>query len=117
MPVFSPLSHNRLLQCNGLALAVLTLWTGTLFAQQDSGRFRRTQLLTGRQMRRAFEEVNSGPRQSTVRFLERNEQKGLGAIVGEDGWILSKASQIQNADRVELPDGRKLPFQHYGYLT
>lgn len=45
-------------------------------------------------MLRAFNEAVSDARLSTVQIVAEQQQVALGAIVGSDGWIVTKASQL-----------------------
>lgn len=49
--------------------------------------------------------------QSTVRVMNKKNQLALGVVVREDGFILTKASELENTPAItcELPSGQKLP--------
>lgn len=46
-------------------------------------------------------------RQSTVEIYSDGRQVAMGLIVGADGWIVTKASELQTTVRVMLPDGTR----------
>ena len=51
-------------------------------------------------VRSAFADVVSDARDSTVRILRDGEQVAMGTVVDADGLILTKASEVKNADRL-----------------
>lgn len=61
-----------------------------------------SQLTSGSQIRKAFRSVVSTPRSWTVRIRSNGKEACLGAIVGADGWILTKASQLDGQVTCEL---------------
>ncbi|TWT52288.1 putative periplasmic serine endoprotease DegP-like precursor [Thalassoglobus neptunius] len=69
----------------------------------------------GEQVRNAFVPVIRNARRGTVEFLKETEPVALGAVIDGDGWILTKASQIGEADLVTLQDGRRVPFEYIGH--
>jgi serine protease Do len=62
----------------------------------------------------AFHDVVAGPSRSTVRILCDNQETILGTIVGADGWILTKASELKGELTVRLPGGRERPARVVG---
>lgn len=62
----------------------------------------------------AFREVVAGAAHSTVRIRCDNKDVALGAVVGADGWILTKASELKGAIVCRLRDGRELPARVVG---
>src|SRR5437763_503298 len=54
----------------------------------------------------AFRAVVEKPSRSTVAVLCDGKQVALGTVVGADGWVLTKASQLKGAAAVKLKDGR-----------
>lgn len=60
---------------------------------------------TGTTLRKAFSQVVAGARESTVEVLEKDRRVALGVIVGSDGWILTKASELGATASVRLADG------------
>jgi len=61
-----------------------------------------------RDVRSAFTSVVSQPRKSTVEVLSERERIALGTIVDENGYILTKASQLGDDLQCRLSDGRRL---------
>jgi serine protease Do len=57
----------------------------------------------------AFRSVVFQSRQSTVRVKCDGRISALGTVVGSDGWVLTKASQLTGNAVVRLPSGRELP--------
>jgi serine protease Do len=57
----------------------------------------------------AFHDVVAQPSRSTVRVLCDNQEAALGAIVGADGWIVTKASELKGKIICRLRDGRERP--------
>lgn len=62
----------------------------------------------------AFREVVAKPNQSTVRVLCDGKETALGAVVGADGWIISKASELKGKITCKLRDGRELEARLIG---
>ena len=67
----------------------------------------------------AFHEVVAGPSNSTVRILckkgDKDEEVAYGAIVGADGWIITKASELKDRPVMcRLKDGRELTAKVVG---
>ncbi|MEM7263333.1 MAG: trypsin-like peptidase domain-containing protein [Planctomycetota bacterium] len=58
----------------------------------------------------AFSPISETLSKSTVRLVSKDEIVALGAIVGTNGWILSKASEVETRDLLGcvLPDGSKV---------
>lgn len=99
----------RLIPAMLLAALLLPTWVS---AQEPP--LRGSHLLNGRQMRRAFREVVEEPRRWTVQFTAEGKSVSLGTVVAADGWIVTKASQIKNADQCQLSDGRKFACEVVG---
>jgi serine protease Do len=55
-----------------------------------------------------FKDVVSKPSQSTVRITCDGKEAALGTIVGAEGWILTKASEVKGKIICRLKDGREL---------
>ncbi|GIW78843.1 MAG: serine protease [Gemmatales bacterium] len=66
------------------------------------------------QVLEAFRSVVAEPSKATVRILADGEKAALGAIVGPDGWILTKASLLNGDLHVRLKDGREFPARIVG---
>src|SRR5947207_5541152 len=62
----------------------------------------------------AFREVVAKPAQCTVRLLCDGKETALGAVVGADGWIISKASDLKGKIVCRLRDGRELEAKLIG---
>jgi serine protease Do len=62
----------------------------------------------------AFHEVVAVPSRSTVRVRCDEEVAAFGAVVGADGWILTKASELKGEIVCELHDGHELPARIVG---
>ena len=62
----------------------------------------------------AFREVVARPSESTVRVLCDDDQVALGVVVGEDGWIITKASELKGKVVCKLKDGRTFPRRSLG---
>ena len=91
-----------------MTLLIITVFMGTLtsngFAWEQ---LRPSQLTSGSQMRKAFRSVVSTPRSWTVRVRSNGKEVSLGAIVGSDGWILTKASQLGKQVTCELASAER----------
>ncbi len=61
-----------------------------------------------------FRPVVKDAAQSTVRILCDDKPAALGTVVGADGWILTKASELKGKPVVRLRDGRELEARIVG---
>lgn len=73
-----------------------------------------SQLTSGSKMRRAFRSVVSTPRSWTVRVRSNGKEASLGAIVESDGWILTKASQLEEKVTCELSTSERYEAEIIG---
>jgi serine protease Do len=74
---------------------------------------------SGSSLRRAFSDVSAAARKATVQVLQDGEQRSLGAIISDDGYILTKASECNKGELAcRLSDGSQHPAtligQHEG---
>ncbi len=101
-----PSSHRRL----GLLLAgLLALGIAAPASAQES-------LKSSRPVFAAFRDVVARASESTVRVLCDGKEAVLGTIVGEDGWIITKASELKENSVLscKLKDGRSYPARLAG---
>ena len=106
-------------------LASLALLMGVLGAAgpdqwamaEGPERLRDEFFIGGWQFKRAFRELVNESHLSTIRFLKSGRPIALGTVIEKDGGILTKASQIKEADQIQFSDGRKLPFEIVGWHT
>lgn len=112
IPTF-PRWHSTVL----IVLTSIACWLLTLpaWAQVEAEQLRRPFWTQGRQMRKAFAPVVKDSRRAVVTLFSEQEAVALGTIVGSDGWIVSKASQLGEATLCELSDGRRVPFEYVGF--
>src|SRR5262249_7194932 len=61
-----------------------------------------------------FAEVIAKARLSTVRVRCEDKDAALGTVVGADGWIVTKASQLVGTPLCVLADGREVPARVVG---
>ncbi|MDB4440005.1 hypothetical protein N9153_03680, partial [Planctomicrobium sp.] len=100
--------------CLPMAL-ILCFSISNASAQEEAEQLRRPFWMQGQQMRKAFADIAKTPQSWTVKFFSGTEAVAYGAIVSDDGWIVTKGSQIQKATLCELPDGKRLPFEYVGF--
>jgi serine protease Do len=62
----------------------------------------------------AFRPVVAAPSQCTVRILCDDKEAALGTIVGPDGWILTKFSELKGKIVCRLKDGREFEARIVG---
>jgi serine protease Do len=63
---------------------------------------------------KAFRAVVAKPSQSTIRVECEGKDAALGTVVGPDGWILTKASELKEQPVCRLRDGRRLEARVVG---
>lgn len=64
-------------------------------------------------VKNAFREVVAPASKSTVRVLSDGLQTSLGVIVHSDGYVLTKASELEGKLECLLADGRRIPASAY----
>lgn len=62
----------------------------------------------------AFRDVVSEPSKSTVQIFSDGHRSALGAIVGSDGFVLTKATELKGKLECQLKDGRRMEAQLVG---
>jgi len=62
----------------------------------------------------AFRDATGKLRQSTVKVLCDGKDAVLGTVVGADGWVLTKFSDLKGKTTCKLPDGRDLEARLVG---
>jgi serine protease Do len=62
----------------------------------------------------AFKPVTANASLSTVRIRSAGRDVALGTVVGEDGWVLTKASALGDKPTVRLADGQDLQARVVG---
>lgn len=95
--------------------ALVIIASAAVHAEEPRELLDSSYLPRGERVRRVFREVVDTPKHWAVRILQNGQQVALGTVVGTDGWIISKASQLMKATHVEFSDGRQLPVQMVGY--
>jgi len=68
----------------------------------------RSRYTNGPHVRRAFRAVVADVREATVEVRSRGKRVAYGGIVGPDGWVVTKASQLRGPVTCRLKDGREL---------
>lgn len=95
-----------------LVMPIFTVWLSSVGHAWDQ--LQPSQLTSGSQMRKAFRSVVSTPRSWTVRIRSNGKEACLGAIVGADGWILTKASQLDGEVTCELTTSERYEAEIVG---
>jgi len=62
----------------------------------------------------AFKDIVAKPSESTVRVLNGDKDAALGTIVSQDGYIVTKGSQLKGNIICKLKDGRSFPAKYIG---
>lgn len=62
----------------------------------------------------AFRDVVSEPSKSTVQVFSDGYKSSLGAIVGKDGYVLTKASELKGKIECQFHDGKRMEAQIVG---
>lgn len=101
----------KLIRAAVLGSAVLLMLAGPALAQRglDLSTPR-----TNSQFLYAFRDATSEASKSTVRVLCDGKEASLGTVVGEDGWILTKNSELKGKVTCKLPDGKELEAKLVG---
>ncbi|QDU87828.1 putative periplasmic serine endoprotease DegP-like precursor [Pirellulimonas nuda] len=71
-------------------------------------------LKNGPHVRAAFRDVVEGTQPSVVRVKNDGKDAALGGVVGPDGWVLTKSSQLTGRVTCRLSDGRELDAKIVG---
>ncbi len=74
-------------------------------------------LRDGRDVKTAFRSVVASANQSTVRVRSGGRDVAFGTVVGADGWILTKYSELREPLTCLLGGGRELPAKVVGQDT
>ncbi len=94
--------HDRLWQCTLAVFAATALVLPNVASAQALAP---DAFKSGDRLLAAFRPVVDDARRSTVRVMVAGEPAALGVIVSEDGYILTKATQLRGAVTVLLPKG------------
>ncbi len=102
-----------------LIVAGALLWAAPTTPAQVATRDGKIPTKTSPRFLAAFRDVVAEPSRSTVRIrCGENEDEAavaaFGAVVGAEGWILTKASEMKDKIMVELHDGREFPARLVG---
>jgi serine protease Do len=82
---------------------------------QRGGRISGSNLRDGRDVRAAFQTVVATADAGTVRVVCSGRDAALGAVVGSDGWIITKYSELREPIVCRFIDGRQLAARVVGY--
>ncbi|MFV0443768.1 MAG: S1C family serine protease [Planctomycetaceae bacterium] len=101
---------------SGLRMLGLFLLLGLLTPRPASAQFglKSRYFTTGSTLRKSFSEVVSQARLSTVQVRSGKRQVAFGIVVGSEGWIVTKASELGSEPQVVLPNGDELPAEVSG---
>ncbi|MGH7172880.1 MAG: S1C family serine protease [Gemmataceae bacterium] len=108
----SATSRSRWMVCLALVAASVVL-CGSPPAYAQRGR-RNGSIKSSSRFLAVFRDVVAVPSRSTVRVWYDTKPVAFGAVVGADGWIITKASQLQDKIVCELFDGREFPARLVG---
>lgn len=108
----APQLQNRIRFLAPLGLALVILSAADTKAQRVP--VPKRGLTNSSAVRTAFKPVVAQPSQATVRILADNKEIALGTIVGSDGWVLTKASQLKGHITCRLKDDRTLDARIVG---
>lgn len=102
---------------HGLPLRVFVLTATALFAAESSAQAQRLgsdRYKNGRGIRAAFKKVVAESNLSTIAVYSNNKQVALGTVVGADGEVLTKASELKGKVTCKLRDGRMVDAKLIG---
>src|SRR6516164_6138306 len=94
------------LLCSVFVLIVLSVFPAWAQRSYRGGGPPSANLRDGREVRSAFRGLVADASQSTVRVVCNGKETVLGAIVGADGWIVTKYSELSEPVSCRLADGR-----------
>jgi serine protease Do len=100
-----------------LVAAAVLLWAAPLAPAQRGRGNSNIPTKTSARFLTPFSEVVAGASRSTVRIRCEEEEEALaafGTVVGSEGWILTKASELKGKIMVELHDGREFQARIVG---
>src|SRR5689334_20284634 len=103
----------RCIKMSIVLIAMLLLGPAPAWAQRNSW-WGSSNQHDSRDVRSAFRTVVADASQSTVRVVCDGKDTELGTVVGADGWIVTKYSELREPVAVRLPDKRQLPAQVVG---
>ena len=86
-------------------------------ASKKSRRSRKSLTKEDRSLLEIFESITNSASDSTVKIQNGNTQIAVGTIVGEDGLILTKASEMRGRLQCRLPNGDLKPAHVFGIDT
>jgi S1-C subfamily serine protease len=109
------MSHTRKLLLT-IALTTFAIFTAPslVLAQRGGGLGREAPPRTSPQFLKAFHGSVSEASQSTVRILCDDKEVALGTVVGADGWIVTKYSELTGKPVCKLGSGTKLDARIVG---
>lgn len=90
----------RLFVCVAMLLATATASAQTTI-RLPADRFR-----DGRAVRTAFKDVVAQANEATVRIFSEGKELALGTVIGPNGWIITKYSELRAPLTCRLADGR-----------
>jgi serine protease Do len=104
----------RHLQFIALALFSMLLAAPCAWAQRLRGGPPSKNLRDGQEVRKAFRSLVADATQSTVRVVCDGKETVLGTIVSQDGFIITKYSELKEPITCRLADGRHFPARVVG---
>ncbi|HTQ38816.1 MAG TPA: trypsin-like peptidase domain-containing protein [Pirellulales bacterium] len=96
------------------AIALLMLLAAPAWAQRGNW-FPGSNLRDSHEVRAAFQSLVAASDAATVRVVCAGRDAVLGTIVGSDGWIVTKYSELRDPVVCRFRDGRQLPAKVVGY--
>lgn len=98
-----------------VALVGVVLWAGTS-AQAQSRAAQTLYLKSHERFLELFQPAVQDAANSTVRLISDGDEVALGTIVSADGWVITKASQIEGdrTPEIRLPDGKTIRAEVIG---
>jgi serine protease Do len=91
-----------------VALAALLSQAPVFVRADEPSKDKENFLKTNAKFLEAFKQPVAKPAQCTVRVFTDGKEVALGTIVGPDGWIVTKASEISSRPVVKFKDGKEM---------
>src|SRR5688572_14879050 len=106
----------RMIAASLALLMMLALAAPAGAQRQQRSRLDRGLMKNSPALLEAVGEVVDSAAASTVRIFVGDQAAALGTVIRADGYVLTKASELEDGFEVELDDGRRIPGSIVGVM-